>query len=119
VTNIFLLAVRADLNTPLLPSNTDAEREAELTKLNGKLYTVEKAQFNKGCPAVASASSSSVAVVGALPKLAWSALRALQVNAAAITLKSEPEPKPTLSLSSDAHVSRKLLPAPIADASAQ
>jgi len=39
---------------------TDAEREAELTKLNGKLYTVEKAQFDKSCPAVANASPSSV-----------------------------------------------------------
>jgi hypothetical protein len=54
-----LLAVRADLNTPLLSSKTD-EREAELTQLNGKLYTVEKAQFNKGCPAVANAPPSSV-----------------------------------------------------------
>ena len=44
------LAVRADLNTPLLSSNTDAEREAELTQLNGKLYTVVKAQFDKSCP---------------------------------------------------------------------
>jgi len=35
---------------------TDAEREAELAQVNGKLYTVEKVQFNKGCPAVANAS---------------------------------------------------------------
>jgi hypothetical protein len=35
---------------PLLSSNTDAEREAQLTQLNGKLYTVEKAQFAKSCP---------------------------------------------------------------------
>ena len=55
-----LLAERADLNTPLRPSRTDAEREAELTRLNGKLYTVEKAQFNKGCPAVASGPTGSV-----------------------------------------------------------
>ena len=55
-----LVAERADLKSPLLSSNTDAEREAELTQLNGKLYTVEKAQFAKGCPAVANASSSSV-----------------------------------------------------------
>jgi hypothetical protein len=39
---------------------TDAEREAVRAQLNGKLYTVEKAQFNKGCPAVANASPSSV-----------------------------------------------------------
>ena len=45
-----LLAERADLKSPLLSSNTDAEREAELTQLNGKLYTVEKAQFAKSCP---------------------------------------------------------------------
>ena len=30
-----LLAVRADLNTPLLSSNTDAQREAELTRVDG------------------------------------------------------------------------------------
>ena len=34
---------------------TDAEREAELTQLNGKLYTVEKAQFAKSCPLFANA----------------------------------------------------------------
>ena len=54
-----LLAQRDDLNKPQL-SMTDAEREAELTQLNGKLYTVDKAQFNKGCPAVATASPSAV-----------------------------------------------------------
>ena len=32
----------------------------ELTQLNGKLYTVEKAQFNKGCPAVANGPAGSV-----------------------------------------------------------
>jgi hypothetical protein len=36
-----LLAQRDDLNKPQL-SMTDAEREVELTQLNGKLYTVEK-----------------------------------------------------------------------------
>jgi len=51
--NARLLAERDDLNTPLPSSNTDAEREAEITQVNGKLYTVEKAQFNKNCPAVA------------------------------------------------------------------
>ena len=55
-----LVAERADLKSPLLSSNTDAELEAELTKLNGKFFTVEKAQFNKGCPAVANASPASV-----------------------------------------------------------
>jgi hypothetical protein len=50
----------ADLKSPPLSSNTDAEREAELTQLNGKLYTVEKAQFNKGCPAVANGPAGSV-----------------------------------------------------------
>ena len=57
--NARLLAEKADLNTPLL-SKTETQRDAELTQLNGKLYTVEKAQFNKGCPAVANASPSSV-----------------------------------------------------------
>ena len=33
-----------DLNKPQL-SKADVEREAELTKLNGNLYTVAKAQF--------------------------------------------------------------------------
>ncbi len=50
--NARLLAARDDLSKPQL-SMTDAEREAELTQLNGKLYTVAKAQFDKGCPAVA------------------------------------------------------------------
>jgi hypothetical protein len=34
------VAERADLKSPLL-SMTDAEREAELTQVNGKLYTVD------------------------------------------------------------------------------
>jgi hypothetical protein len=55
-----LLAERADLKSPLLSSNTDAEREAELTQLNGKLYTVEKAQFAKSCPAMANVPPSSL-----------------------------------------------------------
>jgi len=50
----------SDLNTPLLFSNTDAKREVDLNQMNGKLYTVEKAQFDKSCPAVANASPSSV-----------------------------------------------------------
>ena len=55
-----LLAERADLKSPLLSSNTDAEREAELTQVNGKLYTLEKAQFNKSCPAAANGPTGSV-----------------------------------------------------------
>ena len=31
---------------------TAAEREGELAQLNGKLFTVAKAQFAKSCPAV-------------------------------------------------------------------
>ncbi len=54
-----LLAERDDLNTPQL-SMTDAQREAALTQLNGKLYTVAKAQFDKQCPAVANGSAGSV-----------------------------------------------------------
>jgi len=50
---------RDDLNKPQL-SMTDAEQEAELTQLNGKLYTVQKAQFNKSCPLVADAPPSAV-----------------------------------------------------------
>jgi hypothetical protein len=55
-----LLAERDDLNAPLRPSRTDAEREAELTQLNGKLYTLAKAEFAKSCPLVANAPPSSV-----------------------------------------------------------
>ena len=55
-----LLSERDDLNSPQISSRADAEREAELTKLNGKLYTVAKAEFDKSCPAVAHASPSSV-----------------------------------------------------------
>ena len=54
-----LLAVRADLNTPLR-SNTDAQREAERTRVNGKLYAIAKVRPDKSCPAVATASPSSV-----------------------------------------------------------
>ena len=56
-----LLAEREDLNAPLLASKTDAQRDAELTQLNGKLYTVAKAQSDKRCPAVANGSTGSVA----------------------------------------------------------
>ncbi len=41
-------------------SKTDAEREGELTQLNGKLYTVAKAQYDRQCPAVANGSAGSV-----------------------------------------------------------
>jgi hypothetical protein len=55
-----LLAERDDLNTPLPSSKTQAQREAELTQLNGKLFTVAKAQFDKSCPAVATGPAGSV-----------------------------------------------------------
>jgi hypothetical protein len=58
--NTRLLTQRDDLNAPLLTSMTDAQREAELTQLNGKLYTVAKAQSDKSCPAVANASPSVI-----------------------------------------------------------
>ena len=54
-----LLAERNDLKSPLV-SMTDAEREGELTQLNGKLYTVAKAQFDRQCPAEANGSAGSV-----------------------------------------------------------
>jgi hypothetical protein len=54
-----LLAVRADLDTPLR-SNTDAQREAELTQVNGKLCTMAKVQSDKSCPLIANAGASSV-----------------------------------------------------------
>ena len=53
----------ADLKSPLLSPNTDAEREAELTQLNGKLYTVEKAQFAKSCPVVTNVPPSPPSAV--------------------------------------------------------
>jgi hypothetical protein len=53
------LTERADLNAPLLSSKTD-EREAELTRLNGKLYAIAKVQSDKSCPLVAGAWPSSV-----------------------------------------------------------
>jgi len=50
-----------DLKSPLRSSSmTEAQRDAELTQLNGKLYTVAKAQFDKSCPAVASGATGSV-----------------------------------------------------------
>jgi hypothetical protein len=55
-----LLAERDELKTPLLPTNTDTEREAEVTQLNGKLYTVAKAQSDKSCPALGTGSAGSV-----------------------------------------------------------
>ena len=54
------LAERDDLKSPLLSSNADAGREAKVTELNGKLYTVAKAQFDKQCPAAATGSAGSV-----------------------------------------------------------
>jgi len=53
-----LLAQRDDLNKPQL-SMTDAER-AELTRMNGKLYTIAKAQSDKSCPAVANGPAGAV-----------------------------------------------------------
>jgi len=58
--NVRLLAERDELNAPLPSSKTQAQREAELTQLNGKLYTVAKAQFDKQCPAVANGPAGSV-----------------------------------------------------------
>ena len=55
-----LLAERDDLKSPLLSSNADTGGEAKLTELNGKLYAVAKAQFDKQCPAVATAPMGSV-----------------------------------------------------------
>jgi hypothetical protein len=49
-----LLPVRADLDTPLR-SNTDAQREAELTQVNGKLYAIAKVRSDKSCPLTAGA----------------------------------------------------------------
>ena len=58
-----LLAVRADLNTPLLSSKTDAQRDAELTRVKGKVYTIAKAQSDKCCPLIANAPPSPPSAV--------------------------------------------------------
>jgi len=50
---------RGDLKTPLHSSTTDAQRDTELTRVNGKLYTIAKSQSDKSCPAVANASPFS------------------------------------------------------------
>ncbi len=56
-----LLGERDDLKSPLRSSSiTEAQRDAELTQLNGKLYTVAKAQFDKKCPALAVGPMGSV-----------------------------------------------------------
>ncbi len=55
-----LLAERDDLATPFPSAKTQAQREGELTQLNGKLYTVAKAQWEKSCPAVANGPAGSV-----------------------------------------------------------
>ena len=62
-THALLLAERDDLDSPQNSSKADAEREAELTQLNGKLYTAEKAQFAKSCPLVANAPPSPPSAV--------------------------------------------------------
>jgi hypothetical protein len=36
-------------------SKTETEREAALTQVNGKLYTVARAQADKSCPLIANA----------------------------------------------------------------
>jgi len=55
-----LLAVRTDLNAPLLSSKTEAERDAQIIQVNGKLYAIAKVQSKKSCPAVANVPPSSV-----------------------------------------------------------
>ena len=56
--NTRLLNRRDELKSPLLPTNTDTGREAEVTQLNSKLYTVAKALSDKSCPLAASAPPS-------------------------------------------------------------
>jgi len=45
---------------------TEAQRDAELTQLNGKLYTVAKAQFDMKCPPVANGAGGFGCAVAAL-----------------------------------------------------
>jgi len=55
-----LLTESADLNAPLHSSKTEAERDSEITQVNGKLYAIAKVQSDRGCPLVANAPPSSV-----------------------------------------------------------
>jgi len=56
-----VLAERDELKSPLRSSSmTEAQRDAELTQLNGKRYAVAKAQFDRQCPAVATGPTGSV-----------------------------------------------------------
>ena len=55
-----LLALRPDVNAPLLSSKTEAERDSEITQVNGKLYAIAKVQSDKSCPLVANAPPSSI-----------------------------------------------------------
>jgi hypothetical protein len=51
------LGERDELSKPQLSIKTDAERQAEVAQLNGRLYSLAKAQFDKGCPAMATAGN--------------------------------------------------------------
>jgi hypothetical protein len=53
----------SNLNAPSLSSKTDAQREAELTQVNGKLYAIAKVQSDKSCPLVANAPPSPPSAV--------------------------------------------------------
>ena len=53
-------AERDDISRPQLSSEMAAEQQAELTQLNGKLYTMAKAQFDKSCPAMTNGATGSV-----------------------------------------------------------
>ena len=55
-----MLGERDELSKPQFSIRTDAERQSEVAQLNGKLYAVAKAQFDKGCPAVATAGNGRV-----------------------------------------------------------
>ena len=41
---------RDDLDMPLISSNTEAEREAETTQVNGRLYTIAKGSVRQELP---------------------------------------------------------------------
>ena len=55
-----LLTERPDLNAPLLSSKTEAERDAEITRVNRNLHAIAKVQSDKSCPAMANVPPSSV-----------------------------------------------------------
>jgi hypothetical protein len=53
--------IACDVGIPArVPNPENAQREAEFTQVNGKLYAIAKVQSDKSCPLTAGAWPSSV-----------------------------------------------------------